>query len=440
MKQMAGIRNRRFLKTVITAVLVLTPALFLSGCSVTEHAEGPRTEEADGIRPEDTGSAHPEPAEGTGPEDTDGADSSPEESQADDEKEQLFDGPILSEGFLSGESMEISGEESEKLRLSVKEMEFAYRSGPGGPPVESRDFGSYTSSLARSGLSSVQVEFYDRLDQLFQRYIRDSSLDGVEYMEKQKAFYLADNVFYSDLGLTAREAADILWWFKYNNPQYYFAATKCFYTEDVLIPTIYEFAADGEERVKLTNELFDKLDGWIASIDSGGETTWQKELSANNLLCRELVYDSDLAASDDQETIWKGQTLYTAVMSGDTVCAGYAQAFCAMMNASGVETVVALSSNHAWNVSSYDDGNCYATDVCWNDNDEDDDNPYNRYINVGEATLNASAAEKESHVYSDTTRSWTPKIARSDCASADGPVRMTPLQEPPQGEDGPDSP
>ncbi|MCI8659150.1 MAG: hypothetical protein HFG54_02725 [Lachnospiraceae bacterium] len=401
--------RNRLLSAVIPVAFLLT--ILVSGCfaknspvnadSKSSTGDSKNTESTSDINSAYQSSTTNNPDSNRNMEDSTWADTSLEK-----------DGPILPDSFLIGEKIEITDQDGEEISRSIEEMEMTYRAEPGGPEVKSRNWNAYTSELAKKSLSPEEAKFYNRLDELCLRYIQNPALDGVKY-EGTQIYYTTDKIHYKDLSLTNEQACNILWWFKYNNPQYYFLNGSVLSSSDYLIPTLYEFASSGETRAKLTNELFDKLDTWIASINSNTDTTLKAELSTNNMLCREFVYDDSLLEEGCQDT-WRGQNIYTAIMTGDTVCAGYAQVFCAMMNASGIETVVALSPNHAWNVVHLDDGNYYAMDVCWNDNEHDDNNPYNKYVNVGEITLKATADREESHTYSDKTALWTPVITQND--------------------------
>ncbi len=321
-----------------------------------------------------------------------------------DDAKALFSAMTVPVGYLDGTSQEVSDEVGYEIGREVLEMEESFVAAD-APAVNARDWSIYTSKLARSGLTFEEATLYDRYDELCRRYIDDASLNGVS----NDGYFMSDSVPYGDLNLTKDEAVHIAHWFKYNNPQYYFIDSRVFTygSSNKLSFCIYDFASDGEERVKITNELFDKLDGWVAA--SNGATTWEKELSANNLLCKNIFYNHDYVTNHDR----MGQTMYSAVMLQGTVCAGYAAAFSAMMNASGVDTAVVLSPTHAWNVVRYDDGNYYAVDVTWNDNDNDDDNPNNKYLNVGEITLKKN---NDAHTYESKYLSWSPEISQGDCS------------------------
>lgn len=320
----------------------------------------------------------------------------------------LFSALTLPVGYLDGTSEEISKEEGDEISQEALAMESSFVAAD-APQVRDRDWSVYTSQLARKDLIFEEAAFYDRLDELCRRYMDSAALDGIR--RENSDSFVSDTVRFGDLNLTKEQAVNLAFWFKYNNPQYYFISSSVGTTSSQhLYFHIYDFAADGEERVKITNELFDKLDGWIESADTGGATTWEKEFSANNLLCKNIFYNNEYVDNHDL----MGQTLYSAVMLEGTVCAGYAAAFSAIMNALDVETTVVLSPTHAWNVVQYDDGNYYAVDVTWNDDDEDDNNPKNEYFNVGETTL--KMGDGGAHTYSARYVAWTPDISTEDCS------------------------
>lgn len=57
---------------------------------------------------------------------------------------------------------------------------------------------------------------------------------------------------------------------------------------------------------------------------------------------------------------------YGPLVNGKAVCAGYASAYCLLMNAAGIPTVIVSSSSHAWNLV-HIGGKWYHVDVTWDD-------------------------------------------------------------------------
>ena len=66
----------------------------------------------------------------------------------------------------------------------------------------------------------------------------------------------------------------------------------------------------------------------------------------------------------------------------------------------------------------FDDGQYYAVDVTWNDNENKDDAPYNRYLNVGEISLKEHDDEMD-HTYCAEYVTWIPEIGREDYVPTD---------------------
>ncbi len=320
-------------------------------------------------------------------------------------------------GMRMGESVEISSTEAGNMEQAMASMWDAYLAGSDGEEslVKERDWSIYASSLGQEYLSPTEAEFFDRLDKLCLQYLSTSGLDAVGNPDSsgEQNRYRIGGVKYRDLGMSSQEAMDLYTWFAYTSPQYYFLNNWSVweYSSGIFYPCVYEFAADGEERAEITNELFDKLDGWIEEVESMASTAYRKELYANKLICETACYNYDALESDDSSSpIWICQSLYSTVMLESTVCAGYAKAFCAMMNAMDVDATVGLSTNHAWNVVRLEDGNCYAVDVCWNDTDGNP--PYSvEYMNIGQGIMSAENYRKESHTYERPMAGWIPAIA-----------------------------
>lgn len=327
-----------------------------------------------------------------------------------DETDETPDKALLTErtGLVEDEFVEISAEEAAAIDRTAAGMQAAYVAGPNGedPLVKNRDWSIYTSPIGRENLSRREADFYDKLDKCCEKYLRTSGVNGVRHNCSGTVYYALQGINFSSSGLTQKQASSVYCWFRYNHPQYYFLSHVYLIDSSSLYPCIFETMSDAAERAKFTNELFDKLEGWIRQVKESGSTTYERELLTNNLLCVENVYQETYIGN-----LQADQSLYSSVMMGSTVCAGYAMAFCAMMNAMDIDTTVGLSSNHAWNVVCFDDGNCYAVDVCWNDTDSDP--PYkNDFLNVGEKIISVTNGRKEAHTYQKEFATWIPAIAK----------------------------
>lgn len=164
----------------------------------------------------------------------------------------------------------------------------------------------------------------------------------------------------------------------------------------------YDFAQDGTEREKITEEIFTIVDGWVASVTDDEVTAYQKELSAYQLVCNTLDYDYDLVNP-------YSQSIYSSVIMKNTVCAGYSRLLSVLLNAAGVETIDVISNNHAWNLVKLDDGNFYACDPTFDD-------PITgelEHFNLGNQGIKAIGWSEE-HVYAAGYEKLVPAVPDSN--------------------------
>lgn len=391
----------------LTALML---ALLLTGCGGPAADAGgtPGTEPTESAVTV-TATPEPSPAE-TEPTETAPAETGPAETDPGEPLSEEELALLQRTGLAEVEETRISSEQAAQINGVVAGMRSAYVAGPGGkdPLVKERDWSVYTSSLGRENLSRREAAYYDRLDKLCLEYLSTSGLDAVKYSYSDgSVHYAAEGVRFNDLGLSQDQAVDVWVWFRYNHPQYYFLANCLLASADSLLPCMYETMANGVARARITNELFDKLDGWIQTVADNSSTTYQKELNANSLLCTAVVYQREYIGD-----LRVDQSLYSTVMLESTVCAGYSMAFTAMMSALGVDATAGLGGGHAWNVVRFDDGNYYAVDVCWNDTDSSSIPYKTDYLNVGENYLQKSDYTRECHTYSDDVAAWIPAIAK----------------------------
>lgn len=271
--------------------------------------------------------------------------------------------------------------------------------------VSTRDFTQYRSDYATANLTQNERELYNRLDDMAMRLLTSS--ENAEYNPKYRCYH-TEYVTFSDLSLSNDEAYTVAFWFRANNPQYYFIdsyiySKKSSYggsVEEKISLKVFDFAADGGERAKITDSLFNIVDEWLYSVTDDEVTTYQKELAINNLICNELDYDFNSAYN---------QSVYSAVMNKSTVCAGYSAAFSMLCNAAGIDCLTVSSSNHAWNVVKTDDGKWYAVDATWNDSTK----VRTYFFNLGENSVSKKDSDN-SHVYDSYSAKWKPAVSTVD--------------------------
>ncbi len=318
----------------------------------------------------------------------------------------LYEMLTLAPGDLIGEQINLSDEDGLEINrlIAENEMNFLASTGMAGTKVQSRDWSKYTSPTAKQKLTYAEAAFYDRLDAVCKEYLNDPSHGIVQWDD----FYTLKGAAYSDLGLDKNQAYDVLWWFKYNNPQYYFL-DHAKYTNSDLFLYVYDFIEEINDKAELTNEIFDKLDSWIAECSDDELTAWDKVLSINKKICEAVIYDPKVAAG--ASSAGKDQSIYSVMMTPETVCAGYALTFGAMANALDIDSLIVLSNTHAWNAVQFGDDKYYFVDVCWNDKDNGYDE---NFIGVGTDYTTYYDKGKSSHIYKAEQANWSPVIPKYD--------------------------
>lgn len=302
----------------------------------------------------------------------------------------------LDESELDVEVYQINLSTAEQVDNSIISQEELNKasSTEGVVSVVDRDWSQYSSDTFRSNMSSAELTYYDRLITLAEYYMVNSTIDA--YYVAAYDMYAVNGVVYSDLGLTSTEAFLTTEWFLYNNPQYYFLKPKLLTTSQAIYLGCYNIVADGDDRATMTNLMFSMIDDWIASVNDDEVTNYDKVLSAHTLVCNQLDY-----ISNEYD-----QSLYSAVILGETVCAGYSELMSVMLNASGVDTMVCLNDCHAWNLVMLDDNNYYGVDATW-----DDGLHSQLFMACGYDTLVKYDTSLNEHVMGSYWTDWVPDIS-----------------------------
>jgi len=115
---------------------------------------------------------------------------------------------------------------------------------------------------------------------------------------------------------------------------------------------------------------------------------YDKEVYIHNTLISQVAYNLNAPLN---------QSAYSALVSGQTVCAGYARAYQYLMQKLGIPCYYCTGyagANHAWNIISLDDG-YYNVDTTWDDTDP---NTYD-YFNKSDSDFSTNHMRKDLSVY-----------------------------------------
>lgn len=273
----------------------------------------------------------------------------------------LQDLNALPAGSFAIEPKRLSEEDVDELKTLFKEREKELEAldEEERTEVKERDWEQYTYLLAPSRLGIAEATLYETLSEFCVAFLNDPSHVA---LWKNTGYITSGSVNYAELGLDYRQAADVFAWFKYNNPQFYFLDSFAF-DDTKMYLSVYGFAAKLGDPAKTTNELFDKLDKWIAECNKE-RTTLDKISAANRLICENTKGSLSVAADG------KNLSVYSVLIGGEAVCSGYAMTFTAMANAMSIETYTVTGSSYTWNAAKFENGKYYYVDVCRNDTEE----------------------------------------------------------------------
>lgn len=284
--------------------------------------------------------------------------------------------------------------------------------------ADTRDYSQYTSKYATANMTKSEIELYNRLDEIAYKYLTTD----INAVYKSNGYY-TDDILISDLGLTVNDAYNVAYWFRVNNPQYYFLSNivssrsvthtqngKVTSTDHYISLSVYDFAGSGSNRSQITKQYFEVIDELVYYATDDEKTNYQKEVTINRLLADNLTYQSDAPYN---------QSPVSAFLIRATVCAGYATAFSLLCNAVGIDCLTVTSDNHAWNVVKLDDGNWYITDPTWNDTGDVIDFVFNCGENTVKAIDNENYSNKDSHIYDTQSAKWKPATSTIDYVVTD---------------------
>ena len=235
------------------------------------------------------------------------------------------------------------------------------------PELQQYAWDSYSSDYYYSRLSSAEQKLYERLDAACGELLSSNTVDAASYeVQSNGAKYTRRGTkMVSTQGLEKDAIKRVQSLFIYSNPQYYFLNTVLLTSADGTCALgIYDSFAEGESRETATAEVTGKLEEIQAQIVDDG-VVYETEQKIHDVLCERLSYLSGDVLSDVSDPLYT-QTIYGALTSGDTVCAGYTKLYVMLCNYYGIDCVAVTSENHAWNQVRYNDA-WYIVDVTWDD-------------------------------------------------------------------------
>lgn len=253
--------------------------------------------------------------------------------------------------------------------------------------VNRSDWDRYGDTYCYENMNEEWQSIYDAMAAMCERYM-NTRADITKLMVNGKAVYGIGP--FSHDNMSKEDLSALVYIFNYQNPEYYFLANGLYYNSKVVYIKVYDTFADGDSRSDMSSEIFRIVDGWAQEV-AAQTTEYKKMKKACDIVCDNVSYDQT-GVSD----IFN-QSLYSAVMTQKSVCAGYAKLYSAITNAGGLRTVSVTSKSHAWNRTKLGD-RWYNVDMTWGDT-----GLYRyAYMAKSDATMMAyDGTSKESHTPHD---------------------------------------
>lgn len=235
----------------------------------------------------------------------------------------------------------------------------------------------YGSDYYYNQMTVSQKNLYDGLYRMCMAYLTGTDdINGKTSVMNANREY-TQGVIYS--GLTDAEAINTTIAFVNSNPQFYFLNGEDYVREYIMGKNnagtmyidVYDDFVDGTARQQYTDQFQSIIDNWMSQINAQS-TILEKEYKAHELVITNTIYKDSAAYN---------QSCYSVFMRGQSVCAGYAEAFELLCNGAGIETIIVTSASHEWNQVHL--GNYwYAVDPTWADS-----SGTLAYYNVSDETL-----------------------------------------------------
>lgn len=264
------------------------------------------------------------------------------------------------------------------------------------PELVQYDWDCYSSDYYYSKLQAKEQQLYERLDAACGELLTASIAAAVYQVKKDgKTVTRYGTKKVSSLGLSSEQVKKVQTMFVYANPQYYFLNTILFTTSnDMCALGVYDAFAEGGKRAQETAKVRARMEALQAQVYDGG-CTYENEAQIHELLCDELSYMSGDEVLNNYADPYYTQSVYGALTTGETVCAGYTKLYSMLCNYFGIDCIAVTSTDHAWNKVRYGD-HWYIVDVTWDDTAWD----RSKYFHLTDQKMKATDQDRSHEAYS----------------------------------------
>ncbi len=289
---------------------------------------------------------------------------------AEEEHPTGLNGPVIEITDVSEEEFNEIVDESHKADVETF-IEKSYKGTDAFWTQFSSPYYNYSFSRLNANQQKLYNDLYNKLFPLI-----DGGAD-FEYSGKYDC-YLTPFVSYT--GLSNQEAINVALLLMYDTPELYYLTqfVGVFHTTSTGETGIrfgaYDDMYRGTQREYYASQIKTKIN-WYLSQVSTSASAYEKEKKIHDLLCDNCHYGSSNTSYS--------QSCASAFLNhdGETVCAGYSEAFALLCYARGIPVISITSSDHEWSQAKLGDY-WYAVDVTW-----DDSSSSYKYFNKSDATM-----------------------------------------------------
>lgn len=179
---------------------------------------------------------------------------------------------------------------------------------------------------------------------------------------------------------------------KRDHPEYFWLANSYGYgkvntTGNYFLQINYIYDSEAAKDAHAA-ELRTVLKGLVDYIGDTDYSDYGLELMIHDWICNRNEYDHTAASTGMSTQNFNSWTLYGALVSGKSVCEGYAEAFQFCLAMFGINSTVVTGDVHMWNYVMLDN-DAYYVDPTWND-DDSNNTVYHTYFNLTYAQISES--------------------------------------------------
>jgi hypothetical protein len=225
------------------------------------------------------------------------------------------------------------------------------------------DWDCYSNDYYYARLSAKERQLYERLDAACGELLTTNK-DAASYRVGTSGTTRRGTQMLSTTGLTTDQVYTVLYVFTYSNPQYYFVNNIFLFLNGQCALGVYDAFASGGDRTASTARVRQALEQLEAAVTPG--TVYATDKQIHDVLCNRLYYLSDPSILENNEDPYYTQSIYGALTTGGTVCAGYTKLYAMLGSYFGLDVITVISEEHAWNEVRYGD-HWYLVDVTWDD-------------------------------------------------------------------------